>query len=182
MTMFCYQCEQTAKGSGCTAHGVCGKDPETAALQDLAVHMARGVAQVAHRARQLGAETPEADHYVLEALFAAVTNVDFDPERLADLVRRGAAVRDRTRQAYEQACRDAGKAPEPLSGDAAIEPAKGLDALIRQGEDMAIQNRIDALGEDATGLQELITYGLKGAAAYADHARILGVEDDGIYA
>jgi len=182
MNMFCYQCEQTAKGSGCTAHGVCGKDPETAALQDLAVHMARGVAQVAHRARGLGAETPEADAYVLEALFTAVTNVDFDPERVAAVVRRGAAVRDRTRERYAQACRDAGTEPEELAGDAAIDPADDLDALIRQGEALSIQNRIDTLGEDVTGLQELITYGLKGAAAYADHARILGVEDDGIYA
>ncbi|MFO8012430.1 MAG: hydroxylamine reductase [Phycisphaerae bacterium] len=180
--MFCYQCEQTAKGEGCTAHGVCGKDPETAALQDLLVHQARGVAQVARRARQLGAETREADRFVIEALFAAVTNVDFDPERLAEAIRRGAAVRDRTREAYEQTCRDAGKEPEPLSGDAAIEPADDLQEMIRQGEDLSIQNRIDTLGEDVTGLQELITYGLKGAAAYADHARILGVEDDQIYA
>ena len=182
MNMFCYQCEQTAKGEGCTAHGVCGKDPETAALQDLLVHQARGVAQYAHRTRKLGAETPEADRFVLEALFAAVTNVDFDPERLADAVRRGAEVRDRTRERYEQAARDAGKEPEPLSGDAAIQPSDDLQGMIRQGEDLSIQNRIDTLGEDVTGLQELITYGLKGAAAYADHARILGVEDDGIYA
>ncbi len=182
MNMFCYQCEQTAKGEGCTAHGVCGKDPETAALQDLLVHQARGVAQYARRARELGAATPEADRFVLEALFAAVTNVDFDPERLAETVRRGAAVRDRTREVYEQACRAAGQEPEPLSGDAAIDPADDLQGMIRQGEDLSIQNRIDSLGEDVTGLEELITYGLKGAAAYADHARILGVEDDGIYA
>jgi hydroxylamine reductase len=182
MDMFCYQCEQTAKGEGCTAHGVCGKDPETSALQDLLVHQARGVAQYAHRARGLGAETPEADRFVLEALFAAVTNVDFDPERLADAVRRGAEVRDRTRERYAEACRQAENDPEPLSGDAAIDPADDLQEMIRQGEDLSIQGRIERLGEDVTGLQELITYGLKGAAAYADHARILGVEDDGIYA
>jgi hydroxylamine reductase len=182
MNMFCYQCEQTAKGAGCTAHGVCGKDPETAALQDLLVHIARGVVRYAHRARQLGAHDRDVDVFVIEALFATVTNVDFDPQRIADLVRKGALVRNRAREMYEETSRKAGQQPEQLGGDAELQPADDLDGMIRQGESMTIQKRIDAQGEDVTGLQELILYGLKGMAAYADHAQSLGVEDESVYA
>ncbi len=182
MNMFCYQCEQTAKGTGCTAHGVCGKDPETASLQDLLIHMAEGVSQFAHRARKLGVVHRPADLFVIEALFTAVTNVDFDPERVAELIRNGAAVRDEVGQAYLAACKKAGQQPEALANDVAIEPAGELDALIRQGEAVTIQKRIDALGDDVAGLQELITYGLKGMAAYVDHAHVLGTEDNAVYA
>ncbi len=182
MNMFCYQCEQTAKETGCTAHGVCGKDPETAALQDLLVHMAEDVSQYAHRARSLGVGHRPADLFVVEALFATVTNVDFDPKRVAELIRRGASVRGEIEQAYEAACQKAGRQPEAWVGEACIEPAEDLDAMIRQGEQVTIQKRIDAFGDDVAGLQELITYGLKGMASYVDHAQILGVEDDGVYA
>ncbi|MBN1911997.1 MAG: hydroxylamine reductase [Pirellulales bacterium] len=182
MNMFCYQCEQTGKGTGCTAHGVCGKDSETAALQDLAVHVAEGVSQYAHRARKLGVIHRPADLAVVEALFTTVTNVNFDPKRVADVIRHAASVRDEIKQAYESACEKAGQTPEPLAEHAAIRPADDLDEMIRQGEQVTVQRRIDSLGDDVAGLQELITYGLKGMAAYADHARVLGVEDDGVYA
>ncbi|MBN2450668.1 MAG: hydroxylamine reductase [Lentisphaeria bacterium] len=180
--MFCYQCEQTARGTGCTAHGVCGKDPETAALQDLLLHVAEGVSLYAHRARQLGAGHRAADLFVVEALFATVTNVDFDPERVAALIRQGATVRGDVRRVYEDACRRAGRQPVSAAAEAAIEPAADLDGMIRQGEAVTIQRRIDGLGNDVAGLQELITYGLKGMAAYVDHARVLGQEDDAVYA
>jgi len=179
--MFCYQCEQTARSTGCTVHGVCGKDPETAALLDLLIHMTEGLAQYAHRARQLGARDRDVDVFVIEALFTTVTNVDFDPQRVAELVRKGAAVRDRAKQMYADACEKAGKEPEQLTGDAQLRPAETMDEMIRQGESLTVEKRIDGLGADAAGLQELITYGLKGMAAYADHARILGVEDDDVY-
>ena len=161
MSMFCYQCEQTARGTGCTAHGVCGKDLETAALQDLAIHIAEGVSQYAHRARPLGVTHRPADLFVVEALFATVTNVDFDPQRLAELIRRGAAVRTEIRRAYETACQKAGQQPQPLAHDAAIEPSGDLNEMIRQGEQVTIHKRIEALGDDVAGLQELITYGRK---------------------
>ncbi len=182
MTMFCYQCEQTAKGTGCTAHGVCGKDPETAALQDLLIHVAEGVSRYAHCARQDGVTNHDADVFVVEALFTTVTNVDFDPERLAGLIRKGAIIRKAVASSCADACRKAGKDPLELPADAAIEPASDLNEMIRQGESVSIQKRIDTLGPDVTGLQELITYGLKGMAAYVDHARILGKEDDAVYA
>ncbi|MEA2063209.1 MAG: hydroxylamine reductase [Gemmatimonadota bacterium] len=180
--MFCYQCEQTARGEGCTAHGVCGKDPETAALQDLLIYTAKGIAQYAHRARKLGAGGDrELDVFVIEALFTTVTNVNFDPQTVAELVRRGAGLKDRAAGIYEEACRKAGQEPESLEGPATWQPESSMDGLIRQGEEITIEKRLDALGKDVAGLQELITYGLKGMASYADHAQILGVENREAY-
>ncbi|HUW82541.1 MAG TPA: hydroxylamine reductase [Phycisphaerae bacterium] len=180
--MFCFQCEQTAKGTGCTAHGVCGKDPETADLQDLLIYAAKGIAMYAHRARQLGAKDRAVDVFVVEALFSTVTNVNFDPKRLEQRLRCAHQVKEVARQLYEQACKTAGKQPETLSGPAAWTPADNTDDLIRQGEAVSIEDRIDEHGEDVAGLEELLTYGLKGTAAYADHAMILGREDDEVYA
>jgi len=181
MSMFCYQCEQTAGGTGCTNFGVCGKDPATAALQDLLVHAAKGVAMYAHRGRQLDARDRDVDVFVLEALFSTVTNVNFDPQRLEELLRRAAQMRDVARSAYERACRSAGREPVALAGPAAWQPADDLDGLVRQGEEVGMARRIAAVGEDVAGLEALILFGLKGAAAYADHAQILGVEDDEVY-
>ena len=182
MSMFCYQCEQTAKGTGCTAHGVCGKDPETAALQDLLVCATEGLSMYAHRARQLGVRDREIDVFVLEGLFSAVTNVDFDPQRLRGLLLRAAELRDRAKGLYQDACRNADKEPEQLSPLAAWQPAGDLEGLIRQGRKVTILKRREALGEDVTALQELILYGLKGMAAYAHHAQILGQTDEEVFA
>ena len=111
MSMFCFQCEQTAKGTGCNAFGVCGKDPDTASLQDLLIHATKGVAQYAHRARQLGAKDHDVDVFVIEALFTTVTNVNFDPARVAIVIRRGAQMRDRARDLYLRACAAKNVAP-----------------------------------------------------------------------
>ena len=86
MSMFCYQCEQTAKGTGCTAFGVCGKDPEIAVLQDLIVSGLKQLSSYAHRLRAMGSKDPEVDRFTLEALFATVTNVNFDPKRLQQVL------------------------------------------------------------------------------------------------
>ncbi|MCX5648823.1 MAG: hydroxylamine reductase [Planctomycetota bacterium] len=180
--MFCFQCEQTAKGTGCTVHGVCGKDPTTATLQDLLVHATKGLAMYAHRARALGAKTRELDVFAVEALFTTVTNVNFDAERIAQLVRRAATLRDKAKTLYESAAKKAGKTPEKLGGPAAFQPAGDLDGLVAQGHEVGILARKRALGEEATALESLVTFGLKGAAAYADHAQILGQSDDGVYA
>jgi hydroxylamine reductase len=181
MSMFCYQCEQTVQG-GCTVVGNCGKDSDTAALQDALLHVAAGASAYAHRARQLGARDPAVDVAVVHALFTTVTNVSFDPARLATQIRDLAGLRERARELYERACAERGAAPERLHGAAVFEPAATLEALVHQGEALAITNRFTALGKDVTGLQELLAYGVKGAAAYADHARVLGVEDEEVYA
>jgi len=180
--MFCFQCEQTKGGTGCTKVGVCGKDERTATLQDLLIHATKGISMVAHRAGQLGATDREIDRFVIEALFTTVTNVDFDPERLKQLLDQAAEILEKAKTTYAEACAKAGRTPEELSGPAAWQPAGDLDGLLRQGLEVSITSRRTVLGEDAAGLQELILYGLKGAAAYADHAQILGQEDPDIYA
>ena len=83
--MFCYQCEQTAKGEGCTKIGVCGKQPEVAALQDLVVYAMRGLSQVAVEGRKVGVSDPEANIFTVKALFSTLTNVDFDADTVSFL-------------------------------------------------------------------------------------------------
>jgi hydroxylamine reductase len=182
MSMFCYQCEQTTKGTGCVTTGACGKDPITAALQDLLLYQTKGVSMYAHRAARLGARDRDVDVFTIEALFSTVTNVNFDPESLKAIIHRAASVRDAARKLYEDACAKSGKKPETLGGPAALRPAADVDGLVAQGLGISILERSVKLGADVTGLQELVTYGLKGAAAYADHAQILGTEDAALYA
>ncbi len=180
--MFCYQCEQTANGTGCTVAGVCGKTSETAALQDVLVEVAKGIAQYGHRARALGASDRAVDVFLLEALFTTVTNVNFDAASIAAQILRGVQVRDQARGLYEAACSKAGTAADVLSGPAQFVPAATVAELVSQGAALSIQSSLDSLGSDVAGLQELVMYGLKGTAAYADHAQILGQEDDSVYA
>ncbi len=180
--MFCYQCEQTAKGAGCTVKGVCGKEATTAAFMDLLLHAIKGVAQYAHRASQLGARKPEVDQFILEVLFSTVTNVNFDDERLIALLHKAAQIRDQARALYEDAARKAGKKTESLSGPAVWQPAAERAELLRQAEGVGIEARQKVLGKERAGLQELTLYGLKGAAAYADHAMLLGHKDAAVYA
>ncbi|MBN2291593.1 MAG: hydroxylamine reductase [Pirellulales bacterium] len=178
MDMYCFQCEQTAKGSGCTVLGVCGKNAQTATLQDLLVHATKGISMYAHRAAVLGKRDPSIDVFVIEALFSTVTNVDFDPQRIAEMLRKAAEIRDKAKALYENACDE----PEKLSGPAAWEPGSDLEELTAQGEEVSILSRRTVLGEDLSGLQELILYGIKGTAAYLDHAQILGQDDPAVYA
>jgi len=180
--MFCYQCEQTAKGSGCTQFGVCGKDPEVAALQDLLIHAAKGISMYAHRAGRLGQRDHDVDVFVVEALFSTVTNVNFDAGRLEALLRRAGAMLGKAKALYSQAARKAGNIEEKLNGPACWVAAADRRGLITEGEEVGIEARREALGADVAGLQELLTYGLKGMAAYADHAMILGKESDEVYA
>ncbi len=179
--MYCNQCEQTAGGTACTKMGVCGKNDRTAALQDLLLYAAQGVSSYAHRARQHGAVDREVDVFVIEALFTTVTNVSFDEMRVAEAIRRAAQMRDRARALYEHAAGN-GAASEPLEGPAAWQPAGSLEDLVEQGHTVTIESWLRQYGDDAASMRELIVYGLKGAAAYADHAHILGLDDDSIYA
>ncbi len=182
MSMFCYQCEQTTKGTGCTVKGVCGKEPDTAALQDLLVYAAKGISMYAHRARELGVKDREIDVFVIEALFTTVTNVNFDPQRVRELIAEASKMQEKARRLYGEACNKAGRTPETLAGPAAWTPAVDPSGLLEQAQVLNLEKRFAASGKDVSGLQELILYGLKGMAAYADHAQILGVEDDGVYA
>ncbi|HOT00062.1 MAG TPA: hydroxylamine reductase, partial [Acidobacteriota bacterium] len=123
MSMFCYQCEQTAQGSGCTKAGVCGKDAETASLQDLLFCFSKGLAMYAHRLRLLGVRDRQYDLAVIEALFTTVTNVNFDPARLEAMIRKVAGLRDQARDAYMAASRRAGRTPESLGDPSSLVPA-----------------------------------------------------------
>ncbi len=176
--MFCYQCEQTAKGTGCTVQGVCGKDPETARMQDLLLWQAKGISMYARRAALAGARDRAIDVFVVEALFTTVTNVNFDAAEIEKLVRKGQAVKEQARLMYEKAAKD----PEKLGGPAAWVPPADHAALLGEASAVGIAGRRKALGDDVAGLQELLTSGLKGMAAYADHAMILGQEDEAVYA
>jgi hydroxylamine reductase len=135
----------------------------------------------AHRARQLGAVDHDIDIFIIESLFTTVTNVNFDPERLQEWVVKASEMLDRAKGLYEEAATKAGQTPEKLAGPAGWKPAEGREGLVEQGRMYSIEKRKAGFGEDITGLQELLLYGLKGTAAYVDHAQILGQEDDGLY-
>jgi hydroxylamine reductase len=181
MESFCYQCEQTVAG-GCVSVGNCGKDPTTSVLQDLVFYAAKGVAQYARRAADLGHHDDSIGQVLLHALFATVTNVNFDPARLADHLNEldGAIVR--ARALYEAACDVNHKRAEALTGPATWRAAPTANALIEQASLGSLKLRLTKVGADVTSLQEIATYGLKGLAAYAEHARVLGRIDRKVYA
>jgi hydroxylamine reductase len=186
--MFCYQCEQTSQGQGCQTIGVCGKDENTATLQDLLIYALKGVSQYAHRARLLGAGDPEIDAFVIEAIFGTLTNVNFDADAVAALAYKAATMRDVARALYTEAAVKAGVVVEVLSGPAAFVPAKERLALLEQGRQQLIPltylsgNGIDAENKERKNLEELVIYGLKGVAAYAYHALMLGSSAPASYA
>ena len=183
MDMLCLQCEQTAKGTGCVVQGVCGKDPQTAALQDLLVYAVKDLARYAHRAHELGARDRDVDVFTVKALFSTLTNVNFDPPRFKEFIAEAARMRDRAQRLYEKAAKQAKRTPEKLERPVAWwEGGDDLLTLLNLGRAVGIDRRMEKLGRTTTGLQELIVYGLKGAAAYADHAQILGKEDPQLYA
>jgi hydroxylamine reductase len=183
MDMFCMQCEQTAKGTGCTVQGVCGKDAQTAALQDLLVYAVKDIARYAHRAYQLGARDRDVDVFTIKALFSTLTNVNFDPPRFVEYMNEAARMKERAQKLYEKAAIKAGQTLERLDCPVRWWEGRGdLDTLTRKGREVGIEKLVAKLGATTAGVQELIVYGLKGAAAYADHAQILGKEDQQHYA
>jgi len=175
--MFCYQCEQAAKGKGCTVLGVCGKNEEVAALQDLLIYSLQGLSRVAVAGRQVGVSDREVNVFTCEATFSTLTNVDFDPDRLVKLIRKSVELRERLKEKVRQA----GGKVEVGAGPATFEPAAARDGLIQQAEVAAIKN-YPAADADILALKHTLLFGLKGVAAYVDHARILGQEDDQVYA
>lgn len=177
--MFCFQCEQAAGGKGCTKAGVCGKQPEVAALQDLLLHGLKGLAVYGNEARKLGVKDEKIDRFMMEGLFSTVTNVDFDAERFSELIMKCYDYKQKTKGMFEEAYRSKygrefeGEMPEATQW----KPEGGLRELVAEGEKVGIMADPD-LNEDIRSLRELIIYGLKGMAAYADHAAILGHQDE----
>jgi hydroxylamine reductase len=135
----------------------------------------------AHQAVTFGARDPEIDRFVIEALLSTLTNVGFDPECLLGLIWKGVELHDAAKDLYADAAKARGRQPEALGGPATWTPASSLDALLAQEPDSSFEVRRAEVGDDAAGLQALLLFGLKGAAAYADHALILGKEDEGVW-
>lgn len=184
MEMFCFQCEETARGTGCTVRGVCGKSPEVAALQDLLIYLLKGISVWGQLARKVGVEDTETGDFIAKGLFTTITNVSFDTESLYVLGQEALRRRDALRERFESAYRAAnGQAFDGAVPEAATwEPKENsVDAWIGYGAMAGIIADSD-LDEDRRSLRELIVIGLKGVAAYYDHAYVLGKEDPEIVA
>jgi hydroxylamine reductase len=175
--MFCNQCEQTAQGTACTKQGVCGKTPQVAALQDLLTYAVRGLSQVAVAGREVGVSDAGVNRFTAQAIFSTLTNVDFDPARFDALIREAVA----KREALQSKVAAAGGKTTYADPAASYQPAGDLAGLTAQGEKVRLPIDWDA-AEDIRSLQEITLYGVRGAAAYADHAAVLGQEDDELYA
>ena len=171
--MFCYQCEQTAKGQGCTVVGVCGKNADVAALQDLLVYMLRGLGQLSTEARKAGVKDEDIDLFTAEALFVTLTNVNFDPEAITAYIRKTAQYQEKLRiRLYAIK----GKVNSTFN----LQLEKTTANLIQQGKSYGI-NSDPTMDPDLHSLQWLLTYGLKGVAAYSFHAALLGKKDDKVF-
>lgn len=175
--MFCNQCEQTAKGTGCTKIGVCGKDEGVAGLQDLLTHAVQGLSLVATEGRKVGVVDNRIDRFTAEAIFACLTNVDFDPARFEKWINETVVLRDELKEKVAAA----GGNVSFDTPEASYTPAEDLAGLEKQGSDLNFINALDA-NEDLRSLKQIATYGLRGLAAYVDHAAILGQEDEEVFA
>ena len=159
MSMFCYQCQETAKGTGCTISGVCGKPENVAKLQDLLIYTLKGIAIYAVQARQRFLVRHDVDKFIMESLFSTITNANFDKNRFVERIQDGLTLREDLKQAI---LRVGGTIPVNLH-DAATwtAPADEFEAKAALVGVLATEN------EDVRSLRELLTYGLKGIAAYA---------------
>jgi hydroxylamine reductase len=182
MKMFCYQCEETMNNKGCTIQGVCGKSDTVAALQDLLIYIIKGISVYTVEARKLGINDPKVDLFIAEALFTTVTNVNFDPERISGLIEKAFKLRDEIKYTFLGAYKEKYSNKEftkELPDAATWYTDKGIDAYVAKGREVGVLSQEN---EDVRSLRELLIYGLKGIAAYADHAYILGNENNDILA
>jgi len=175
--MFCYQGEQPATGEGCSKVGGCGKQSDVAALQDLLVYLLEELSYYAVEARKLGLIDRKVNVFTVEALFHTLTNVDFDPSRLTSLIHQATKLRDGLIDAIKAKGGDTGF----LKGHSLTKPEASPEGLVKQGESFGLKNLANA-DPDITSLMHTLLFGLKGVAAYAYHAQLLGKEDDGVYA
>ncbi len=166
MGMFCYQCQETARNSGCTVRGVCGKDEATANLQDVLVYSLKGLALAARRKKNTGMSVTEEAAFIMKGLFATITNANFDQNRIDQLIRE--ALKRKT-QILDQFSKGG--------------PLNRIEAWSGHSREDMISKFVDASvqaekNEDVRSLKEFIVYGLKGLSAYGDHAHILGFHDE----
>ncbi|WP_088188830.1 hydroxylamine reductase [Desulfosporosinus sp. FKA] len=174
MSMFCYQCQETAKGTGCTIKGVCGKTENVANLQDLLIYTLKGISIFALQAREMGIVRPEIDKFIMESLFTTITNANFDRSRFVARIEEGLNLRDELKQAIIKA---GGTIPADLHDAATWTGSAG-----EFDQKAALVGILTTENEDVRSLRQLLTYGLKGMAAYAEHAYTLAYKEDGIFA
>lgn len=182
--MFCFQCQETSKNVGCTVRGVCGKSPEVANLQDLLIYILKGIAFWGTRGREMGVIHADTDLFVAQALFATITNANFDADRFVALIEEAITRREVLRVAAQGKCEELHGNPCPGNGPdwASWQPQSfDLDELLEKASTVGVMGDED-LDPDIRSLRELIMYGLKGMAAYTDHAYVLGAEDPKILA
>jgi len=175
--MFCYQCEQTAKGQGCTIVGVCGKTPDIAALQDLLIYMLRGVSQLVMDAEKVGVKEEQVGVFACKALFATLTNVNFDADSIVEYIKEAGELREQLKTKI----RETGAEVTVNEGPATLILGKTKEDLVEQGKLVGIKSDPEK-NPDLHSLHWLLTYGLKGVAAYAYHAYLLGRKDPAVFA
>ena len=168
MSMFCFQCQETAMNKGCTVKGVCGKEEHVAKLQDLLIYTVKGISDVVVKGKIDAAGIPEVNHEVLRSLFMTITNANFDADAIQRQITKMISVRDGL------------KAKVQAAGlhDAALFNVDGRDAMLEKAASVGV---LATENEDVRSLREMITYGLKGMSAYSEHALNLGKEDADIY-
>jgi hydroxylamine reductase len=177
-SMFCFQCQETAMNTGCTVKGVCGKPEETANLQDLLIFVLKGISVYGEKLKELGADRTN-DAFIAEGLFATITNVNWDNARFTALIKEGLQRRDQLKTKFLATYK--GKTGQDFNGplpEAATWFADDSAAFTDKVESVGV---LATKNEDVRSLRELLTIGLKGIAAYADHAAVLGFHKAEIY-
>ena len=173
--MFCFQCQEAAKGTGCTIQGVCGKTEEVSNLQDLLIYVSKGVSIFAEIGQENSISFPQADKYVFEALFMTITNANFDDKKITAKIKDGYLIRESIKA--ELVSKQI-SIPTNLPKNATI-VSDTNEKIVAQSLLVSILNESN---EDIRSLKELIIYGLKGMAAYAEHAFNLGQQDNSVFA
>ncbi len=180
--MFCYQCQETAQGTGCTSIGVCGKTSTTSGLQDLLIYADKGVAAISSVLRKNGKATEiiknRVNRYLVNSLFITITNANFDDNHILDEVRVGLKLRDELKAL---ATADELKEAEKYGADLVNWHLETDEDLIKFSEDQSVVGILRTENEDVRSLRELAIYGLKGMSAYAEHAMNLGKTNDEIF-
>ncbi len=168
MSMFCYQCQEAAQGTGCTVKGVCGKTDEVAALQDVLLFVTKGLANVNAIAAQENIDNNKAYKYMIDALFITITNANFDGGKIEAKINEGIQLRDEIKDALI-----ARGIKLPSNEHSINYTATSKDDFLKVAPAIGI---LSIENEDIRSLKELLTYGVKGMAAYAEHAINLGYE------
>jgi hydroxylamine reductase len=172
--MFCFQCQEAAKGTGCTIKGICGKTSDVANLQDVLMHVLKGISIYSTKARQAGIENHQINRFIVESLFTTITNANFDREVFIRKIREGLDLRDNLRTMLEKEGMDFSAGLH----DSAVWQARTPEEFENKAGEAGI---LSTEHEDTRSLRELVIYGVKGMAAYTDHALNLGHEDQALY-